>query len=426
MALLAVLAGWQLPNIIPAVKSFVTGEKAPAPYSEMASMAAGMEALRVFDRDTSQAQAIEHFSTVLKHNPTSAAAAAGLSLAFSLRYIGDGRDDTWLQRADASAQQALAADSQLALSHVARAWVLELKGQPDEALIASATALNLDPQNLLGLVGKIRVLTKEKKFTLAQTVLEGTHQLYPRERVFQILQGILHYRQSAYKDAEIAFRKAIELDPRSSSAYSALNAALLRQDRQDEALQVLQQGLQIHPHWELYGNLGTSLFAKADYLGAVEAFKKAVSSNTGNPGAYLLWANLADAQRWVPAQAAASKDSYQRAITLLTPIVKRMPGNATLHSRMALYRAYIGDKTEAMARLEQALAISSDVADVQFRAALTQELIGNHKEALDALLKAAKLGYPINLIESAPDLLDLRRDSRYQQFIINIQRDRKI
>lgn len=187
----------------------------------------------------------------------------------------------------------------------------------------------------------------------------------------------------------------------------------------------MQQGLQIQPHWELYNNLGTSLFAKADYLGAVEAFKNAVSSSKGSPGTYLLWANLADAQRWLPAQAAASRDSYHHAITLLTPILQNRPDNATFHSRMALYRAYTGNKPEALARLKQALDISSEVADVQFRAALTHELLGNHAEALTALQQAARLGYPLNLIESAPDLLNLRRDARYQQFIINLKRDRK-
>src|SRR5471032_493064 len=361
IALLAVLAGWQLPNVLPVLKSLITGEKAPEPYSEMASMAAGMEALRVFDRDTSQAQAIEHFTTILKHNPTSAAAAAGLSLAYSLRYTGDGRDETWLQRADASAQQAIASDSQLALAHAANAWVLELKGQHDAALTATATSLNLDPSNLFGLVAKVRILIRTDKFELAQAVINATQPIYPHERLFYLLQGMLHYRKADYAQAEKAFRKAIELDPKSANAYAYLNAVLLRQDRIDEALRVLQQGLQIQPHWELYNNLGTSLFAKADYLGAVEAFKNAVSSSRGSPGTYLLWANLADAQRWIPAQVTASKDSYQHAINLLSPMLQNMPDNATFHSRMALYRAYIGDKQEALARIRQALSIASGV-----------------------------------------------------------------
>ena len=425
MALLAVLAGWQLPNIVPAVKSFVTGEKAPAPYSEMASMAAGMEALRVFDRDTSQEQAIAHFNTVLKHNPSSAAASAGLSLASSLRYIGNGRDETWLQRADAGAQQALALDNQLALAHVAQAWVLEFQGKQEEALRASASALNLDPHNLMALVGKARQLINLKKFDMAKTLLDDATYSNPKERMLSTLQGLMHYRQADYASAEQAFRKSIELDPQSASAYAYLNAVLLRQNRNDEALSVLQQGLQLQPNWELYSNLGTSLFAKADYVGAVQAFENAVSSSKGSPNTYQLWANLADAQRWIPAQAEASQRSYRRAIELLTPLLARIPDDVTFNSRLALYSAYVGAKKEALNSVEKAVTNGPRLPDVQFRAALTHELIGNHDAAMTALLEAARLGYPLNLIETAPDLLNLRRDARYQQFVINFKRDPK-
>ena len=68
---------------------------------------------------------------------------------------------------------------------------------------------------------------------------------------------------------------------------------------------------------------------------------------------------------------------------------------------------------------------SVQAADVQFRAAITHELIGNRSDAMAALQQASKLGYPINLIESAPDLLNLRRDARYQQLLINLERDSK-
>ncbi|SFY01366.1 serine/threonine protein kinase [Janthinobacterium lividum] len=425
VVLLAVVAGWQLPNIVPAVKSFVTGEKAPAPYSEMASIAAGMEALRVFDRDISQAQAIEHFMTVLQHNPGSAAAAAGLSLASSFRYAGNGRDDTWLQRADVNAKQALAADNQLALAHVAQAWVFEFQGKNDEAMREAAISLNLEPNNLFGLYGKARLYLAVHNFDLAQSVLQQAIAAHPNERMFNTLLGQMQYRKSNYVMAEQLFRKSIRMDPQSPSAYAYLNATLLRQNRPDEALAVLQQGLLVRPHWELYTNLGTSLFAKGDYLGAVQAFENAVSEKKGSPGTYLLWANLADAQRWVPALTQSSKRSYLRAIALLQPMLVRMPSDITLNSRMALYKAYAGEKEGALVAVRHALDLAPQIADVQFRAALTYELIGNRSAALAALFQASKLGYPFNLIESAPDLLNLRRDSHYQQFLINLERDRK-
>jgi serine/threonine protein kinase/Tfp pilus assembly protein PilF len=424
VALLAVLAGWQLPNIIPAVKSFVTGEKAPAPYSEMASMAAGMEALRVFDRDTNQQLAIQEFTKVLTHTPNHSAAAAGLSLASGLRYIGNGRDPTWLQRADISAKLALAADNQLALAHVAQAWVLEFQGKRAEAMQLANAALNLEPNNVMALYGKVRLLIHAQRFEQAKALLEHAIATYPQERLFISQLGSMYYKQADYMAAEQAFRKSIKMDPQTPGSYAQLNAVLLRQNRPDEALQVLQQGLQVRPDWELYTNLGTSLFAKGDYSGAVQAFENAVSDNKGNPGNYWLWANLADAQRWVPAQAKASQRSYERAIELLTPLLKRLPHDPTFNSRMALYCAYANIKQLALAHVKQAITLAPEAPDIHFRAALTYELIGNRAEAFTALTQAIKRGYPINLIESTPDLLNLRRDTRYQQ-LLDIERNDK-
>ncbi|MDO8066365.1 serine/threonine-protein kinase [Janthinobacterium sp. SUN206] len=425
VALLAVLAGWQLPNILPAVKSFVTGEKAPAPYSEMASMAAGMEALRMLDQDSSKTLAIEHFSAILKHNPEHAAANAGLSLAFTLRYIGGGRDETWLQRADIAAKQALVADDQLALAHVAQAWVLEYQGKRPQAMQEITAALNLEPNNLLGMYGKARLLIHAQKFDLAQEVLGKAITLYPRDRPFISILGKLHYNLGNYTEAEKLFRTAIQMDPHVANSYAQLSGTLDRLNRNDEALQVLQQGLQVHPDWELYTNLGNALFNRGDYLGAVQAFKNAVSETKGSPGNYLLWANLADAQRWVPGQIELSRDSYRRAITLIQVMLRHSPDDPKINSRLALYSAYAGSQDDALKHVTQAVQLAPTLPDIHFRAALTYELIGKRNEAMAALQQAIERGYPLNLIESAPDLLTLRRDARYQKLLINMERNQK-
>ena len=414
------LAAWQGPELI----ARMDNQKTAAAYSEIASMQSGMTALRTFDRDSSQTRAIEEFTKVLAHNPANAAAAAGLSLAFSLRYIGNGRDDTWLQRADVSARQALENDSQLALSHVAQAWVHEFQDKRAEALQEATAALNLEPHNLLALYGKARQLIYTKQYDLATQMLATAMAAHPHEYLLYALQGKMFLQQGQYAAAEQAFRQSIKMDVQSSGSYAGLSLVLQQVNRNEEALQVLQQGLQIRPHWELYNNLGTLLFARTDYLGAVRAFEDAVSANKGSPRDYLLWANLADAQRWVPSMAEKSVQSYHRAISLLTPELERAPENMLSLSRMALYQARVMQKQQALESLKKVLRLP-ETATTAFRAALTFDLLGLRNEAVDALQKAVKLGYPLHLIESEPDLLALRRDARYQQFIINLESERR-
>jgi hypothetical protein len=52
--------------------------------------------------------------------------------------------------------------------------------------------------------------------------------------------------------------------------------------------------------------------------------------------------------------------------------------------------------------------------DVQFRAALSYELLHHRDLALQALAQAKHDGYPAGAIDAEPDFVALRRDARYQ------------
>ncbi|PHV08243.1 hypothetical protein CSQ96_06155 [Janthinobacterium sp. BJB412] len=382
------------------------------------TLQAGLEALSHYDRDNSLIEGSNIFQAILEQNPRQASAAAGLSIAYSLRYSGDGRDPALLAQANASALQALRLDDQLALAHVAQGEALRVAGHNEPSLAHFKRALELDPQALLALKGKALALLSLRRFDEAETLLQQARQRYPRERRLADLLGTLRFQQADYTAAETAFRLSLQLEPDAVFAYANLNAALLRQGRNDEALQVLQQGLQVRPSGYLYSNLGTTLFARADYAGAAQAFERAVSAAKGNPNHYIKWANLADALRWLPGREDDSRQSYQRASDLLAPQLERAPDNATLASRMGWYRARLGDAPGALAWTEKALARAPASPDIQFRAALAYELSGRRPSAIAALIRASTLGYPAHLIDSEPDLIALRRDPHYQSLLL--------
>lgn len=384
-----------------------------APYSEAAAMREGMSQLLLAARDSNADRAIASFNSILQHQPEHAAAAAGLSLGYSQRYFGDGGDGIWLQRADASAQQALLYNDQLALAHAALAWVRESKGRHEEALGIAEKALSLDPLNIYALRIKINLLIRLRHYDEAQRAINAAAKAYPKQWLFSDLLGKLHFKQSNYVAAEQAFRRSITLEPDAIYPYASLNQALLRQGRGDEALQVLQQGLQIRPNSYLYGNLGTALFARGDYHGAATAFEHAVSSSQGGPNLYLHWANLADTLRWIPGRETASRQAYQQAADLLQPRLERAPTDITFKSRMGLYRAKLGQRDVALQWTRDALQAAPVNADVHFRAAIAYEISGDTDNAVTQLIQARTLGYPVNLIDTEPDLLAVRRHARY-------------
>lgn len=384
------------------------------PYSEAAAMQAGLAALQRSDRDGALDAALGHFDGILERNQRHAGAAAGQSIAYSMQYIGNGRDETLLQRAEVAARLALQENDQLALAHAAQAWVHALQGRGNDALAAADRALALDPNSVPALNAKINTLLRLQRHAEARTLVDSARARLPRERVLADLDGTLHYQKGDYKAAEQAFRRSVALEPDAVLAYANLSGSLVRQGRRDDALHVLQQGLAVQPNGVLYTNLGTALFERGDYLGAAKAFEHAVSAARGGPNTYLRWANLADTLRWIPGRQQDSVDAYRRAMQLLRPRLERSPNDATFLTRMGLYAAHLPDEPGALAWSERGAAAAPDNPDVRYRAALANELGGRRDAALAHLARAVALGYPFSSIESEPDLVALRRDARYQ------------
>lgn len=421
-ALLAVALGviepWSeqsTPAAAPAVAASSAQAAPQSPYSTSQEMAAGLAALRLYDRPGKLDEAAAHFKRVLEHERDHAGASAGMSLVYARRDKSDNQDEVWLMKASAAAQQAIKLNDQLGLAHAAMGVVLSRARKNEEALNHFAHALKLEPNNEFALLGRVTALLLLRRYDEALQQAAAGQKLYPDERSFADLAGRIYYEQGHNDKAEQAFRHSLAIQPDAVYAYASLTAVLQRQGRVEEALQVLQRGLQVRPSGWLYVNLGNTLFLQGDYAGAAAAFENAVSPDKGNPNDYLGWANLGDALQWIPGREAQARQAYRRAHDLLEPRLARAQHDVTMSSRMALYLARSGETQRAHALIERVQAQANDSLDVQFRAALIYELTGNRARAVDALVKARKLGYPVKNIDAEPDLVALRRDPRYLQ-----------
>jgi tetratricopeptide (TPR) repeat protein len=261
---------------------------------------------------------------------------------------------------------------------------------------------------------KAEILIRMRRFDEAERAIEAGRAAHPGAREFFDALGSLRFVQARYKEAELAFRDSIAREPNGVAAYGNLSEALVHQDRGDEALQVLQQGLHVRKSGRLYRHMGNNLFKRGEYVAAAEAFEHAVSPELGGSEEYLNWANLADTLRWIPGRDADVQRAYRHAVALLKPQLERTSGDITSLSRMGLYMARMGDRDAAQEIHQRAVAAAPGSADVRFRAAISHELNGQRDAALAELKAAVANGYPASLISAEPDLVALRRDPRYQ------------
>ncbi len=376
-------------------------------------MKLGMDALEQWDRPGSLDAAIKHFSNLAEQNPENAAAIAGLSIAYSVRYFGDQEDELWLKKSVASTQQAIKLNSQLALSHVAMGSALHQQNNLIEALKYQEQALRLETYNVFAMYGKISVLTTMHRYQEALVSVEEGMQKFPQNRSFADQKGVILNAMGDYVGAERAFRQSIAIQPDSIYAYANLASVMQYQGRMEDALLAIQQGLQIRPSNLLYTNLGNIYFYKGEYLRAVSAFEAALAPELGSATDYLSWANLADALLWIPGRKQEAIKYYNRAKQLLQTILVRRPNDAILVSRMALYSARVGNNEQCKVQLDNLLIEPSTFSDVYFRAGLAYELIGERQLALTQIIAAYNLGFPLMMIEAEPDLESLRRDPQY-------------
>ena len=412
--LTAVLVGgiaWQSkpywPQIVKAIK----------PYSESREMEQGISFLTRYMYKPEAADldaASEHFMTVLERTPEHAAAVAYMSLVYLSRYHAEKRDEIWLQKAKASAQQAMKLNPNLAISQVANAKILHWHHKLDLALEAADKALVLEPKNLFAWHTKMSSLFESNRFDEAIAWAEQGANIFPEDRFLLDLKGGTHLAQHDYKLAETALRMSLKRQPDSANGYALLAQAIELQGRAQEALQVIQQGLQVRPNAYLYATLGNIKFKQEDFAGAAAAFANAASPERGVTGSYFRWFELAEALMWVPGREKEGLAAYEQARKLLEIRLNRSPDDEVLLVEMSMILARLGDSSQANTLAMQALKIAPDQPDRLFFAGLTFELIGQRERAVEAILKAKKLGFSQQRIETHPILKSLRNDPRYR------------
>lgn len=106
------------------------------------------------------------------------------------------------------------------------------------------------------------------------------------------------YRDSLFIKAEVDYRKALEINPKSTDAMFNLGNSLLMQEKAKEAMEQFESCSKIEKDKQklaqVYHNMGVILQASKQYAQCIEAYKQALRNNpTDNETRY----NLALAQK---------------------------------------------------------------------------------------------------------------------------------
>jgi superkiller protein 3 len=195
--------------------------------------------------------------------------------------------------AEADAQRGLTAvmtDNLDAYRYYSLALEQSVMAQNHEAIALLEKALALDPQFAMaqariGYVYAVRLGQGEKAKPYLEKSLGMADRLSEKDKLF-----IAAWQATAeHQPARIieAYRELLARHPLEIEAYLRLNQTLRAQERDQEALQVIRQGLLIDPEWApLYNHLGTVLMCLGRNDEALAAYQRCLQLTPKDPNAY--------------------------------------------------------------------------------------------------------------------------------------------
>ncbi len=155
-----------------------------------------------------------------------------------------------------------------------------------------------------------------RKYSDAGKHLQAAVDRYPCYARAQTKLGLVKTQQEDYKGAEAAFRKSISCDAGYLDAYLDLGQLLNAENRFDEAVPALKEGLRQSPaSWRFYYESGVSQYGLKHYDGAQQLLEKAKSLTSDAPAE--LDVKLADVY--------LKKNSFQKAYAAMEDYLKADP-----------------------------------------------------------------------------------------------------
>jgi eukaryotic-like serine/threonine-protein kinase len=394
----------------PSESAEVSSSDAPEPY-DLTREAAALLVRQ--DKEGNVDRAITLLDRALSRDKTYALAYAHLSDAY-LRKHQTNPDAQWLVQARQAAEQATQLTPDLAAGWQALGFVHLQSGERRDAERALRKAADLDPVNPLPHVGLGMTFLAENRDAEAEAALRQAVQLGPDEWRTHGELAQFYFRRVRYAEAISAWEAALRLTPDNVLVLRNLGAAYYLAGRPDEAASILQRALEVRPSASTYTNLGTIRFFQGRYTEAVDAFEKAVDLGANN---YQFWGNLGDGYRWAPGRRNEAASAYRRAGDLIQQQIAQKPEDADLRTRHALYLVKMGDRAAALQEVERVAQHPTLTAQMLYRLCVVYELAGNREQALKALERALKQGYPAQELQKEPELVALRADARYHRLI---------
>ena len=212
--------------------------------------------------------------------------------------------DQVLEQADALIE----ADPDDAVGYHLKGQAMDGQGSPAEAEEFHLKAIEKDPENYEYLVILSKYYSRQLRFDESEATLKRYTAADPGYESYTQL-GRFYISSKRLEDAEGAFEKALELDQNEKpAAYNNLAALYLEQRRTDDAIAILQQGVDsLENNSDVIYNLARLYAAQGEQDRARELLVQGTVADPDNPRVHLVLSEYLGAQGDVEGALAAAE-----------------------------------------------------------------------------------------------------------------------
>ena len=191
----------------------------------------------------------------------------------------DGRRDEALVEFEA----AVRLDPNSKMARLAVGGVKARQKRYDEASKEYREVLRIDPLNFQGHLRLARVYLAKKENEKALEFANGALGIDPKSPDAMLMVGTLLMAGGDYPGARAQFTKAVQINPRLVRARLHMSYLLKRLGEVDEAIAQVTAAMRIEPeNAKVHSVLGRLHLFRNDYVGASEAFQKAIALDPDN------------------------------------------------------------------------------------------------------------------------------------------------
>lgn len=235
--------------------------------------------------------------------------------------------------------------------YVNLADVAAADGKLDEAAQQAERALSIDHTNFQALFALIKIYAAQKQPDQARARIEQALAEQPNNAALHYLRALSHdIPPSDAQAVEASLRRAVELDPDYTAAYSSLAEFYLKTNQPDRAVAEYTKITERRPNSYAFRQIGMVEGGRANYDAAVNSYKRALEIN---PNEVIAANNLATIYT---DQDRGNLDEAQR---LAQDLVRRYPDEPTFADTLGWVFYKKGLTAAAVEQLQKAVTKSA-------------------------------------------------------------------